>query len=49
MEKGFIPESGADGWQISCSQVIPMALYHASLGIFREAGFIEPLRAKSIV
>ncbi|KQS28453.1 kynureninase [Pedobacter sp. Leaf194] len=48
MEKGFIPESGADGWQISCSQVIPMALYHASLGIFREAGFIEPLRAKSI-
>ncbi|RZK69313.1 MAG: kynureninase, partial [Pedobacter sp.] len=24
------------------------ALYHASLGIFREAGFIVPLRAKSI-
>jgi len=48
MEKGFIPESGADGWQVSCTQVMPMALYHASLQIFEEAGFIEPLRNKSI-
>lgn len=48
MEKGFIPEQGADGWQISCSQVMPMALYHASLKIFRKAGFIDPLRKKSI-
>lgn len=48
MEKGFIPEPGADGWQISCTQVIPMALYHASLQIFKEAGFLKPLRDKSI-
>lgn len=48
MEKGFIPEAGADGWQVSCTQVMPMALYHASLGIFEQAGFIEPLRNKSI-
>lgn len=48
MEKGFIPEQGADGWQISCSQVMPMALYHASLKIFQKAGFIDPLRKKSI-
>lgn len=48
MEKGFIPESGADGWQISCSQVMPMALYHASLLLFEKAGFMEPLRAKSL-
>jgi kynureninase len=48
MEKGFIPEAGADGWQVSCTQVMPMALYHASLKIFEQAGFIEPLRAKSI-
>lgn len=48
MEKGFIPEQGADGWQISCSQVMPMALYHASLKIFQKAGFIDPLRIKSI-
>ncbi|TWF33670.1 kynureninase [Chitinophaga polysaccharea] len=47
MEKGFIPEAGADGWQVSCTQVIPMALYHASLKIFEKAGFIEPLRKKS--
>ncbi|MGN8054790.1 kynureninase [Pedobacter sp. 22163] len=48
MEKGFIPEAGADGWQVSCTQVMPMALYHASLQIFEHAGFIEPLRNKSI-
>ena len=48
MEKGFVPEAGADGWQVSCTQVMPMALYHASLQIFEKAGFIAPLREKSI-
>ena len=48
MEKGFVPERGADGWQISCTQVMPMALYHASLKIFESAGFMGPLREKSI-
>ncbi|GEP90293.1 Kynureninase [Chitinophaga terrae (ex Kim and Jung 2007)] len=48
MEKGFLPEAGADGWQVSCSQVIPLALYHASLKIFEKAGYIQPLRQKSI-
>ena len=48
MEKGFVPEAGADGWQVSCTQVMPMALYHASLQIFEKAGFMEPLRNKSI-
>jgi kynureninase len=48
MAKGFIPEQGADGWQISCSQVMPMALYHASLLLFESAGFMEPIRYKSI-
>ncbi len=47
MEKGFIPGAGADGWQISCTQVMPMALYYASLQLFEKAGFIAPLRAKS--
>ncbi|MES2652368.1 MAG: kynureninase [Bacteroidota bacterium] len=47
MEKGFVPELGADGWQVSCTQVMPMALYHASLQLFEKAGFIEPLRDKS--
>ncbi|MCX2474619.1 kynureninase [Pedobacter sp. MC2016-05] len=48
MEKGFVPESGADGWQVSCTQVMPMALYHASLQIFEKAGYIDNLRNKSI-
>jgi kynureninase len=47
MEKGFVPELGADGWQVSCTQVMPMSLYHASLQLFEKAGFIEPLRTKS--
>ncbi|MNI43530.1 Kynureninase [compost metagenome] len=47
MTKGFVPEVGADGWQVSCTQVIPMALYYASLQIFDKAGFIQPLREKS--
>jgi kynureninase len=47
MAKGFTPEQGADGWQISCTQVIPMSLYYASLRIFEKAGFIGPLREKS--
>lgn len=47
MEKGFVPESGADGWQVSCTQVIPMAMYFVSLQIFEKAGYAEPLRSKS--
>lgn len=47
MTKGFVPEAGADGWQVSCTQVIPMSLYYASLRIFEKAGFIAPLREKS--
>ena len=47
MEKGFIPELGADGWQVSCTQVMPMALYHASLQLFEKAGFVDQLRSKS--
>lgn len=47
MEKGFVPELGADGWQVSCTQVMPMALYHASLQLFEKAGSMDTLRAKS--
>lgn len=47
MEKGFVPEAGADGWQVSCTQVMPMALYSASLQSFKKAGFMTPLRNKS--
>jgi kynureninase len=46
MEKGFKPEYGAAGWQLSNAQILPMAAHKASLEIFDEVG-IEALRAKS--
>lgn len=48
MESGFVPELGADGWQISCTQVIPLTMYHASLKLFEKAGYMAALREKSI-
>lgn len=47
MEKGFIPEVGADGWQVSCGQVLPMTVYYAALQVFKKAGNMDALRAKS--
>ncbi|GGK75692.1 kynureninase [Rufibacter glacialis] len=46
MKKGFIPMAGADGWQLSNSQVLPMAVHKASLELFDQAG-MDNLRAKS--
>ena len=48
MEKGFVAEAGADGWQVSCAQVMPLALYNAALELFEVAGYMSPIRAKSI-
>lgn len=36
-EKGFIPEPGAQGWQVSNAQVFQMAALRASLDIFDKA------------
>ncbi len=38
MKKGFIPEKGAAGWQISNAPVLTMAVHNASLSIFDEVG-----------
>ncbi|WP_339867601.1 kynureninase [uncultured Algoriphagus sp.] len=46
MEKGFVPMHGADGWQLSNSDIIGLAVHQASLDIFQEAG-ITNLRRKS--
>jgi kynureninase len=46
MEKGFIPMSGAEGWQLSNAPVLSMAAYKASLELFSEAG-MQRLTKKS--
>jgi kynureninase len=46
MQKGFVPMFGAEGWQLSNAQILPMAVHKAALEIFEEAG-MENLRAKS--
>jgi kynureninase len=45
MEKGFKAAPTAEGWQLSCTQVLPMAVHKAALDIFEAAG-IENLHAK---
>ncbi|MES2734280.1 MAG: kynureninase [Bacteroidota bacterium] len=47
MKKGFIPMPGADGWQLSNSPILLMAVHKASLDIFDEAGMAN-LRKKSV-
>jgi kynureninase len=46
MKKGYIPEYGAAGWQMSNAPVLTMAVHNASLTIFEEAG-MEALTTKS--
>ncbi|MTI31730.1 kynureninase [Xanthovirga aplysinae] len=48
MEKGFIPMQGADGWQLSNCNVLPMAAHKAALEIFQEVG-MKALRDKSLM
>ena len=47
MQKDFVPQPGAAGWQMSNAQILPMAAHLASLEIFDNVG-MENLRAKSI-
>lgn len=47
MKKGFIPEPGAPGWQLSNAPVFNMVGHRASLDLFDKAG-MEPLRQKSL-
>lgn len=48
MQKGFHPQPGAAGWQMSNAQILPMAAHRASLEIFDETG-MKKLREKSIL
>jgi kynureninase len=47
MAPGFQPENGAEGWNVSTSPIMLMALHKASLDLFKKAGGLQPLRAKS--
>lgn len=47
MKKGFKPQSGVDGWQLSNVPVFQGAAHLASLEIFQKAG-MKSLRAKSV-
>jgi len=47
MTKGFVPEAGAAGWQISTAQIFNFAIHRISLQHFAEAG-MPALREKSI-
>lgn len=47
MVKGFIPQAGAGGWQVSTAQVFNMVSLKASIQLFDKAG-IEAIREKSV-
>lgn len=46
MKPGFLPASGADGWQVSTPNILALALHRAALSITAEAG-VATLRQKS--
>jgi kynureninase len=48
MKNHFQPIPTAEGWQLSNPPILSMAAVRASLGVFAEAGGIEPLREKSL-
>jgi kynureninase len=49
MAQGFDPAKGAEGWQVSTSPILLMAVHKAALDIFEKAGGLEKLRRKSIL
>ena len=46
MTPGFLPASGADGWQVSTPNILALALHRAAISITAEAG-MAALRQKS--
>ena len=46
LQRPFVPQGGADGWQLSNPPILAMAALRASLEMFDEAG-IDTLREKS--
>lgn len=48
MAKGFEPEQGAEGWQVSTSPILLMAVHKAALDVYDKAGGMQTLRHKSL-
>ncbi len=48
MAPGFVPEVGAEGWQVSTSPILLMAAHKAALDIFERTGGVAALRQKAI-
>lgn len=49
MAPGFDPAKGAEGWQVSTSPILLMAVHKAALDIFEKVGGLEKLRQKSLL
>jgi kynureninase len=49
MAPGFDPAKGAEGWQVSTSPILLMAVHKAALDIFEKARGLDKLRRKSIL
>jgi kynureninase len=49
MTPGFDPAKGAEGWQVSTSPILLMAVHKAALDIFEKAEGLDKLRDKSIM
>lgn len=49
MTPGFDPAKGVEGWQVSTSPILLMAVHKAALDIFEKAEGLDKLRQKSIM
>jgi kynureninase len=49
MTSGFVPAQGAEGWQVSTSPILLMAVHKVALDIFEKTGGLDKLRKKSLL
>ncbi len=48
MDGKFVPIPSADGWQLSNPPILSLAAIRASMDVFANAGWMKPLRRKSV-
>ena len=49
MKSGFVPMSGAAGWQVSTPNILALTALETSLKVFEEAGGMAVIREKSLL